>query len=85
MHEYVKVYVAVFLYVDCSGSVKPVALEWEDGRKFKIDRVVSERTCPAEHVGAVLTRRYAVTIGGRQKVLYHEMHSGKWFVEKPVL
>lgn len=82
--KYLKVYVGVFLYTDTDGRTKPVAIEWETGRRFKIDGVLSERMSPPQHVGAILTRRYEIKIDGRVKVLYLETGTNRWFVEKPV-
>lgn len=82
MPRYEKTYVAVTLYVDIYGKMSPVAIDWETGRKFEIERVVSERNSPPEHVGAILTRRYDVIIGGMEKTLYLEMQTNKWFVER---
>lgn len=84
MVRYLKVYVAVTLHVGTDGRTKPVALEWEDGKIFYIDKVFSERNSPPEHVGALLTRRYDVLICGREKSLYLETTTNRWFVEKPL-
>lgn len=82
--RYEKVYVAMTLYVDTSGKMKPVALIWEDGRRYSIDKVYSERNSPPEHVGAILTRRYDVSVSGREKTVYLETQTNRWFVEKPL-
>ena len=34
MTQFIKVYVAVILRVDEDGRMKPLAIEWEDGRRF---------------------------------------------------
>lgn len=83
MFRYEKVYIAVILYVGTDGRMKPIALDWEDGRRFPIDKVVSERNCPPDHVGAILTRRFDVRMEGKEKTMYLELQTGKWFVEKP--
>lgn len=46
-------YVAVTLKVDREGNVRPLSFEWEDGRVFAVDRVLSQGMAPARHVGAV--------------------------------
>lgn len=81
---YEKVYVAMYLYVDADGKVKPAVLEWKDGKRYKIDRVLDERISPPLHTGGVLTKRFCVSIMGREKVIYLEKHSNRWFVEKPL-
>lgn len=83
MVNYRKVYVAVTLYVNTEGKARPVALDWEDGRRFRIGKIVSVRNAPPEHVGAILTRRYDCVIGGRTRTLYLETYANRWFVEKP--
>ena len=40
--DYEKVYVAVTLKVDREGNVRPLSFEWEDGRVFAVDRVLSQ-------------------------------------------
>lgn len=84
MTEYEKVFVAVYLRVESGGAMKPVAVEWTDGTKYKIERVTDERNAPPEHCGGVLTRKYRVLIRGREKLLYMDRQSGRWFVERPV-
>lgn len=84
MLRYKKVYVAVTLYVDAEGRMKPVAIDWADGRRFTVDRVLSERNRPPEHVGAILTRRYEVLVEGKEKKLYLETQTNRWFVETPL-
>lgn len=84
MVRYEKIYVAVTLFVDTEGRMRPIALDWENGRRFGIDKVISERNSPPDHVGAILTRRYDILISGRERTLYLETHSNRWFVEKPI-
>lgn len=85
MESYEKVYVAMHLYVDESGDVRPTALVWEDGRRYEIDRVLSVFASPPAHVGGVLTKRYEVEITGFRREIYLETRTNRWFVEKPVL
>lgn len=82
--DYEKVYVAVTLKVDREGKAIPLRFEWEDGRVFEIDRVRSEGMAPARHVGAILTKRYDITVAGRERELFVETRSNRWFVEKPL-
>lgn len=83
--DYEKVYVAVTLKVDREGKVIPLRFEWEDGRVFEIDRVRSEGMAPARHVGAILTKRYDISVAGKERELFVETRSNRWFVEKPLL
>lgn len=84
MGNYRKVYVTMFLRVDREGHATPVRLEWEDGRIYPIDRVISERMSPPEHVGAIATRRYDVVVSGRKRTVYLETYENRWFVEQPI-
>lgn len=71
------------IHVDAEGNMKPAAIEWADGRKYVIDKVISERMSPPPHVGAILARRYDVMVEGREKTIFLETASNRWFVEKP--
>lgn len=64
--------------------MKPVAVEWTDGTRFDIDKITDERNAPPEHTGGVLTRKYKVIIRGREKIIYLDRQTNKWFVEKPL-
>lgn len=84
MERYEKVYVSMHLHVDRQGKLKPTAIEWEDGRAYKIDKVTDERMAPPAHVGAILARRYDVLVEGREKTVYLETPTNQWFVERPL-
>lgn len=81
--EYSKVYVAVLLRVSEEGTVKPLSLEWCDGRTFDIQKITEIRMCPPPHVQGVLTKRYKILVDGQPKELFLETLTGRWFVEKP--
>ena len=83
MTQFIKVYVAVILRVDEDGRMKPLAIEWEDGRRFDITKVADVRQAPPRHVGSSPTVRYTVDIAGSRRKLYHE--GARWFVEKLLL
>ncbi len=84
MVSYEKVFVAAFLYVSDEGYMKPVAVEWTDGKRFDIDKILDERNAPPEHTGGVLTRKYKVMISGSPKTIYLDKQTNRWFVEKPI-
>lgn len=84
MLSYEKVYVAMLLYINDEGIMKPVAVEWPDGTRFDIDKVIDERNAPPEHTGGVLTRKYKVIIKGKEKIIYLDKQTNRWFVEKPL-
>lgn len=83
MASYEKVYVAVILRVDEDGKMSPLAIEWEDRRRFDITRVIDVRQAPPRHVGSSPTVRYTVDIARSRRELYLE--GNRWFVEKLVL
>ena len=83
-----KVYVGVILQVDSTGTMKPIRLQWEDGRWFDIDRVLDVRPAPAQKAGGQ-GDRYTLRIGRSQRYLFfeHTTHPessipGRWFVER---
>ncbi len=74
----------MLLHIDNDGVMKPVAVEWTDGTKYEIDKIIDERNAPPEHTGGVLTRKYRVIIKGKERVIYLDKQTNKWFVEKPL-
>ena len=82
MVSYEKVYVAVYLKINNDGIMKPVAIEWTDGTLFEIFKMLDERNAPPEHTGGVLTRKYRVIVKGREKILYLDKQTNRWFVER---
>ncbi len=58
----------------------PLAVVWEDGRRFPVDCVMSVTNAP-ERVASVLPVRYTCVIRGRKKFLYFEPKRRAWFVE----
>ena len=82
--EYAKVYVGMLVRVSAEGDISPVAVLWEDGREYEVDRVLRMRRIPPERVGGILTERYDVVMRGRGKALYREDDTGRWFVETPL-
>ena len=84
MRNYVKVYVAMRLRISEDGNMKPVAVEWTDGTLYKIDKITDVRNAPPQFTGGVLARRYKALIGGKEKILYLDKITNRWFVEKQV-
>lgn len=78
---YKKVYVGMILKINAEGKLKPLEIEWQDGRRYKIDRVLDERSAPPDNVGSYLTKKYKVLIGGQEKAIYEETQTNRWFVE----
>lgn len=82
MVNYEKVYVVVYIKINTEGIMKPVAIEWTDGMRYDIDKVIDERNAPPEHTGGVLTRKYKVIVKGREKIIYLDKQTNRWFVER---
>ena len=76
-----KTYVEVVVDFDTEGRMTPLAVVWEDGRRFEVDRVIECRRAASLKVGGQ-GMRYMVEIGGRTTFLYHE--DPAWFVEEIV-
>ena len=77
-----KVYVAVKVEFNEIGIMLPREITWEDGEKFKIDRVLHARQRASTKVGGC-GMMYTVMVEGKERYLYNE-EDGRWFVEHPV-
>lgn len=77
-----KVYVKVIASFSQDGEVRPMTVIWEDGRRFKIDKVTQIRRAYASKVGGTGVR-YTVSIKGKSTFLFED--EGRWFVEAKVL
>ena len=84
----VKVYVPVSAIFTATGEVRPMALVWEDGHVFEIDKVLDVRPAPALKAGGH-GDRYTVLINGKTSYLFFERTGlisgtclGRWFVER---
>lgn len=73
-----KVYVDVTLKQDKYGTIVPLSVTWEDGRKYEIDRVLDVRRAAATKVGGTGVR-FTVRILGRETYLFDD--GERWFVE----
>ena len=73
-----KVYVDVTLKQDKYGTVVPLSVTWEDGRRYEIDRVIDVRRAASTKVGGT-GLRFTVRILGRETYLFDD--GERWFVE----
>lgn len=73
-----KVLVEVDAHFDTDGTIFPMSIVWEDGRKFEIDRITDIRRAASLKAGGVGIR-YTCRIRGKQTYLYHE--ENHWFME----
>lgn len=76
---HLKTYVCVKAYFNKEGVIIPETVVWEDGRKFKIDRVTDKRPA-ASLKGGGCGIRYTCRIGNNETYLY--LDGSRWFVEK---
>ncbi len=73
-----KVFVDVLIRQDKDGKITPLAVTWEDGAVYEIDRVT--RVCRAASLkagGAGI--RYTCRIQNQETYLFND--DDKWFVE----
>ena len=76
MHR--RAYVKVVVEYDAEGSIRPLSVEWEDGRRFDVGRLIDVRRAAATKAGGQ-GMRYTVRIKGRETYLFED--EGRWFVE----
>ena len=76
-----RAYVKVIARHDEQGKVRPLEVEWEDGRRFEVDKLLDVRRAAALKAGGQGVR-YTVRILGRETYLFED--EGRWFVEAKV-
>lgn len=74
-----KVYVEVTVACLKDGSMRPLSFTWDDGREFKIDKVLAVRKGNSLKIYAPGMRYYCKT-GKRRYYLYYD--GKRWYVEK---
>ncbi|RPF47696.1 hypothetical protein EDD70_0495 [Hydrogenoanaerobacterium saccharovorans] len=74
-----RTYVDVTAKFDSSGNVTPLEIQWVDGRKFEVDRVLDVRPAASLKVGGQGIR-YTCRILGHETYLFFEDNT-RWFVE----
>lgn len=75
--ELYKRYVDVILYQKRSGEIIPLYVCWENGRKYRIDKILSSERRASQVGGCGV--RYACMIQGKLRNLFLEKN--KWFIE----
>jgi hypothetical protein len=78
-----KVYVDVIEKRRKDGRILPIFVLWEDGIRYKIDKILDLRRAASLKAGGV-GLRYTIRVGGRETYLYLEDDKvdAKWFVER---
>lgn len=86
----IKVYVSVGVVFNDDGRMLPRFICWEDGVKYRIDRVAEISQAAAQRCGGQ-GDRYTIFIGGKQSHLFFERscsltgnNIGRWFVERKI-
>jgi len=77
-----KVYVDVIVIFHADGSIRPMIITWEDGRKYKIDKIIDVRRAASLKAGGIGIR-YTCIIQGHQTYLFLE--KTRWWVERKCL
>lgn len=81
-----KIYVSVFALFSEDGSIKPLEVIWEDGRRFEVQKITDVRRA-ASLKGGGSGIRYTCLIEGKERYLFLEdimpttIIGAKWFVE----
>lgn len=73
-----KIFVQITAEHTIDGKVRPLAIKWEDGRIFEVDRILEVRQA-ASLKGGGAGIRYTCRICNKQVYLFDD--EGKWFVE----
>ncbi len=73
-----KKYVAVECRFDEAGQMRPLAVLWDDGRRFPVERVLDVRRAASLKAGGTGIR-YQCEILGHETYLYFE--DPRWFVD----
>ena len=61
-----------------NGNIIPIEIVWEDGRTFKIDKIIDKRKA-ASTKGGGAGLRYTIVILNKEKYLFLDEYT--WFVE----
>ena len=75
--ERIKQYVPVVVRFDAEGKLRPLEIEFSEGVKYTVDKVLDVRRAACQSVGGV-GERYTVQIMGKETYLWLE--KGRWFV-----
>jgi hypothetical protein len=73
-----KVFVKVNVDFDTQGQMLPLAITWEDGRVFAVDRVADARRAVSMKAGGT-GMRYTCIIRDKPVYLFYE--EPRWFME----
>lgn len=77
MEEREKKYEPVVVRFDQTGKMRPLVIEFEEGQRYPVDRIVDVRRAACQSVGGI-GDRYTCRIKGQESYLWFE--KGRWFV-----
>lgn len=77
MEEREKKYVPVVVRFDQTGKMRPLVIEFEEGQRYSVDKIVDVRRAACQSVGGI-GDRYTCRIKGQESYLWFE--KGRWFV-----
>lgn len=73
-----KQYISVTAKFDADGNILPLAINWDDGRVFDIDRITDVRYAASLKAGGAGIR-YTCRIRQAEKYLFLE--DNRWFID----
>jgi len=78
-----KIYVDVTVEHHADGRIIPLAFTWEDGTRYKINKVLDMRLAASLKAGGT-GLRYTVKVGATQTYMWLEEDKDvlRWFMEK---
>ncbi len=78
-----KVYVDVNVEHYSDGRIIPLAFTWEDGSRYKIDKIIDKRIAASLKAGGT-GMRYTIKVGNTQTHIWLEEDKNvlRWFMEK---
>ena len=78
-----KVYVNVNVDHMADGKMLPRSFVWEDGRQYRVDRIIDIRPAASLKAGGAGIR-YTVRAGGKETFMFLEEDNGvdRWFMER---
>lgn len=76
-----KVYVTVNADFNPDGKITPNWFEWEDGRKYPIDRVLNIQRVASLKVGG-RGLRYQIRVSGKETYIWYDDTEQRWFMER---
>mgnify|MGYP006878641572 FL=1 len=72
-----KRYINIVVETDKNGKMNPLFIRWDDGKLFKIDKVIEHKHAASQVGGNGLM--YVVVIHGKKRRIFYEIN--RWFIE----